>query len=353
MQEPYTYSTQASFIKFAEKSGIDAVGIITGGTKYQVGDKVVFEEDTPHNFGAAARVSSVSGPGISTISINAVQLDDVEFYSSGVKGEFIGIATTSHGIINNTVLSISGLTTTTSLLEGSYNVGIVTNQLSLSVAIGTEGVTGIVTYLSVKGNLTYPAIKENDRLRLSGILTTGFFGDEYVKVLNVDRLNSRIRVLRDLKAQTGLSHTALTVIKDVPRKFTFRTGINTTYSPQVNSEYYFYPKEAIGIGSATPVGAAGTVVGSGSTITFENPGAGISTIFIPAQTIYLPNHNLKTGDEVTYHTNTGTSIGIITAANNVAIGTEIALNLYPSLYVAKVDNDHIGVSSVKVGMGST
>ena len=353
VQESYTFSTQDSIIKSVEKSGVDIVGIVTGGTKYQVGDKVVFEDDTEHNFAAAARISKVAGPGISTISVNPVLLDDVEFYTTGRKGEFIGIASTSHNIKNQTVLEISGLSTTSSKLEGSYFVGIATNQLSLETGIGTEGVTGIVTYLSVKGNLRYPAIKENDLLRLSGILTTGNFGDEDVKVLNVDRLNSRIRVLRDLKAQTGLSHTATTIIKDLPRKFTFKTGITTSYSPKVNREYYFYPLESVGLGTATPVGIAGTVVGSGSTIMFENPGAGISTIFVEAQSIYLPNHSLQTGDEVTYHTNTGTSIGIITAANNVAIGTEIALNLYPSLFVAKIDNNHIGVSSVKVGLGST
>ena len=79
VQEPYTYSTQDSIIKFAEKGGIDAVGILTGGSNYKVGDKVIFEQDTPHNFSAAARVSKVAGPGITTISINAVQLEDVEF----------------------------------------------------------------------------------------------------------------------------------------------------------------------------------------------------------------------------------------------------------------------------------
>ena len=177
VQESYTFSTQDSLIKSVEKSGVDIVGIVTGGTKYQVGDKVVFEEDTEHNFAAAARVSKVAGPGISTISVNPVLLDDVEFYPTGRKGEFIGIASTSHNVKNQTVLEISGLSTTSSKLEGSYFVGIATNQLSLETGIGTEGVTGIVTYLSVKGNLQYPAIKENDLLRLSGILTTGNFGD--------------------------------------------------------------------------------------------------------------------------------------------------------------------------------
>ena len=351
--EPYTYSTQDSVIKFVDKGSVDNIGIVTGGANYKVGDKVVFEQDTQSSYSAAARVKKVSGPGIGTLSVDAILMNDVEFYPSGRRGVFTGIGTTSHGIIDGTVLKISGFTTTTSLLEGSYNVGVTTNQLNLSVAIGTPGATGIVTYLPVSGNLVYPSIKENDILRLTGILTTGNFGDEDVKVLNVDRINSRVRVLRDLKEQTGLSHTATTKIYEIPNRFTFNIGVNTTYSPEFNREYYFHPLESVGLGSATPVGAAGTVVGSGTTVQFANPGSGETSLYVPAQTIYIPGHKLETGDEVTYNTNTGTSIGIITSANNVAIGTVISLSLYPTVFVAKVSDDLIGISSVKVGLGST
>ena len=355
--EPYTYSTQDSVIKFVERGGIDAIGIVTGGTSYKVGDKVVFEEDTPNTYISAARVSKVAGPGIGTLTLDAVKVDGIEFYPSGRKGVFTGIGTTSlsTGLRNDSVIKISGLTTTSSLLEGSYNVGIKSNQLSLSTGIGTEGVTGIVTYLPVNGALTYPNIKENDLLRLVGLLTTGNFGDEDVRVLNVDRVNSRIRVLRDLKSQTGLSHTARTKIHEIPNRFTFNVGVNTTYDPKQNTEYYFDPSESVGLGSATPVGAAGTIVGSGSTITFSNPGAGATELYVPAQTIYIPGHKLETGDKITYHTNSdgADSVGIITSANNVAIGTVVNLSLYPALYVAKVSNDLIGISSIKVGLGST
>ena len=347
--EPYTYSTQDSVIKFVDKGGIDAIGIVTGGAKYQVGDKVVFEEDTPNTYIPGAKVSKVAGPGIGTLTLNAVKVDDVEFYPSGRKGVFTGIGTTSHNIIDNTVLAISGLTTTSSLLEGSYQVGINTNNLILSTGIGTIGATGIVTYLSVSGSLSYPAIKENDYVRLKGITESG---DEDVKILNIDRVNSRVRVLRE--SVVGLSHTARTKIHELPNRFNFNIGVNTTYSPKQNAEYYFYPLESVGLGSATPVGAAGTVVGSGSTVTFSNPGNGMHTTrYVPAQTIYIPGHKLETGDKITYNTNTGNSIGIITSANNVAIGTVVNLSLYPALYVAKVSDDLIGLSSIKVGLGST
>ena len=51
-------------------------------------------------------------------------------------------------------------------------------------------------------------------------------------------------------------------------------------------------------------------VGIGSTLTFSNPGVGITQIFIPTRTIYFPNHNLETGDSLIYSTNIGTSISV-------------------------------------------
>ena len=356
VKEPYTYIPNDSVIKFAEKGGVTSIGILTGGRDYQVGDKLVFEKDIDNTFSAAGQVSRVAGPGIGTLAVTHSKMEDVEFYPlEGRPGAFVGIATTSHGFINNTLLTLSGISTTNSKLEGSYNIGVSTNVLALEVGIATEGVTGIVTYLSVKGDLSYPAIKENDVLRLAGILTTGFFGDEYVRVLNIDRYNSRVRVLRDLKAQTGLSHTATTTIKEVPRKFTFVSSANTAYSPRQNREYYFNPIESVGLGSAFPVGVAGTLAGAGSTVFFSNPGAGATQYYVPSQSIYIRDHALETGDQVTYHTNSpgADAIGIITSSNQVATGDKIDLTSYTSLYVSRISPDLVGLSTVKVGLGST
>ena len=90
-------------------------------------------------------------------------------------------------------MSISGLSTTSSNIEGSYTVGISSNILTLSgvgstsSGLGTDGVTGIVTTFEVTGNIGYPAIRENDILGI---------GTEKVQVLNIDRKLSRIRVIR-------------------------------------------------------------------------------------------------------------------------------------------------------------
>jgi len=34
-------------------------------------------------------------------------------------------------------------------------------------------------------------------------------------------------------------------------------------------------------------------VGAGSTITFSNPGVGVTQMFVPTKQIYLPNHGLE------------------------------------------------------------
>ena len=67
-------------------------------------------------------------------------------------------------------------------------------------------------------------------------------------------------------------------------KFRVNVGtLKTTNILSVNKEFYFYPQEAVGVGT----------VGTGSTITFENPGVGVTQKFIPTKQIYIPDHGLE------------------------------------------------------------
>ena len=98
-------------------------------------------------------------------------------------------------------------------------------------------------------------------------------------------------------AVSGVSHTITTVLTELPRKFTIQpSGGTTSYPNRMNKEVYFDARESVAIGTAQPF----SVVGVGSTLRFANPGAGITEIFAPLQTLYLPKHGLVTGDKVTY-----------------------------------------------------
>ena len=121
----------------------------------------------------------------------------------------------------------------------------------------------------VSGNIAYSNIKENDIF---------IVGEERIKVLNIDRKSSRIRVLRCADGTVGSSHSYSDILYEVPRRFSINQE-NSKFKLGdfgVNKEIYFIPKESLGIGATSGVGI-------GTTIFFANPGAGITQIFIPSK----------------------------------------------------------------------
>jgi hypothetical protein len=132
----------------------------------------------------SARVSKVEGKSVTSVSVATSTISNVEIYPGENKGDYIIIANDPHNFKNNDFVSVYGLSTTSSLIEGFYKVGISTNILTISgigttsgtvtTGIGSTGVTGIITYINVSGILKYPNIKENDILSIE---------NEKVKVL--------------------------------------------------------------------------------------------------------------------------------------------------------------------------
>ena len=161
-------------------------------------------------------------------------------------------------------------------LSGNVTAGIRSEVFSLATGIGTTGATGIVTYISLYGNLQYPFIRENDILTVES---------EKVKVLNVQFEEDRVRVQREYESTVGASHTAGVLVIEDSRKFTFPVGVSSNlFQYKVNKELYFNPKESVALGTSYGVGI-------GSTLTFENPGVGNSSLFVPTRSIFLPGHN--------------------------------------------------------------
>ena len=123
--------------------------------------------------------------------------------------------------------TVSGVSTTSSKIEGSYVVGVSSEKFALvglgttGVAVGNTSVTGLVTFFNVDSSLVNSSIVPNDILGI---------GTEKVKVLNVDVKNSRFRVLRSVNGTVGSSHTVGSIITEDPRRFTINSGFKTTYN---------------------------------------------------------------------------------------------------------------------------
>ena len=259
-----------------KKGPIQSVGILTGGDNYKVNDPVVFNESNTGGTGVSARVSRVLGRSVESVSVATSSISGVEFYPNG-KGKYLLFAETPHHFQNSDFISISGVSTTASDLEGVYSAGITTNVYTLTgvgttgVGIGTLEATGIVTFFNVAGDLNYPNIRENDILQI---------GTERVKVLNVDTRLSRLRVLRAVNGVVGVSHTVGTGATITQRKLSIDAGFKTDFAYKVNKQIYFNPSETVGLGSTAGVGI-------GSTIFFSNPGTGATTTIIPTKTLLM------------------------------------------------------------------
>jgi len=325
---------QSIEITATSSGSIESVGIVTGGTGYKVGDKVDFNNAGTDGKLVNVKVARVKGQNIDTISLASTSFTNVEFTRSTVtNNRFIGLTSAPHNFLNNDVVNISGVSTFFKGFEGSYNVGVRSDNFVLNLGVGTAGATGIVTFFYVSG--AFDQVRENDLLTID---------QEVVRVLNVDRVTGRLRVRRQEEGTTGLAYTNGGVLYEDPRKFTVNVGsTKTDYSFPINRELYFDPAEAVGVGTALGTGV-------GTTITFGDPGVGRTNIFIQPQQIYFPGHNLKLNDKVLYATNGGNSIQIW---NGTAGTAYTSLTQYSPLYAVPFNENFVGFGTNKVGLGST
>jgi len=326
---PNKIKENVSTINLVSVGNINSIGIKTGGENYKVGDKVVFDNSGTGGQGLSADVSLVKGKTISQISVASSSIDYIEFSASTIGFNFIGFSSSPHNFINNDIITITG--------KYDYkktNPIVVTNNTLIAItSIASTTNTGLVTYFSVSGNLNFPNIRENDVYQIN---------NEKVKVLNIDKKSSRIRVLRNINNVSGVtSYSSGIALTESTRKFQISLGISTSYDLKPNKELYFDPAESVGLGTTAGVGIS-------STLLFSNPGVGITQISIPTKTIYLPNHQLNTGTRLIYNANGGTPISIST--DGIA---SYQLANDSILYAAKITDDLIGISTVKVGLGST
>jgi len=328
---PLKDNNYTATIKAASDGQVENIEIISSGSGYKVGDKVVFDNSGTGGNAASALVSEVNGKNVVSVSAASTIIYNVEVSPINADGGYIAIAESPHQLSNSDLITITGINTFSSRITGSYNIGVTSERYSLSSAIGNTSVTGIVTFLSLSGNLNQSKIRENDVLQIDS---------EKVKILNIDFNSSRVRVLRAVEGTLGAAHTATTPLIEVPRKFIFTSSPESRVLFERNKQIYFNPSESVGLGTLSGVGI-------GSTIVFSNVGAGISQIFIPTRSIYLPQHGLLTGESVIYSNNGGESISVSNGSTSFSIQDSSVV------YAAKISEDLLGISTVRIGVGTT
>jgi hypothetical protein len=349
---PYIYSpndlSQTGKILSTTRGTVSRVDVKSPGDNYKVGDTLNFSTETTTGFGAAGRISRLKGKSVNNLSTTESLIDGATFIPSDKKGTYFVEAESPHNLLPADIVNVAGISTTSSKIGGSYSIGVTSERFSIAglgtigVAIGNTSVTGLVTFFNVSSSLIGSNIVPNDILGI---------GTEKVKVLNVDRTNSRFRVLREVNGTVGGIHTIGTIISEDPRRFTIDSGFKTRYQFKRNREIYFEPGETVGLGT--------TAVGIGSVLQFSSFGLntvglgttfGSSSLAVPIKSLYIKNHRLETGDILTYSSNGGEGIVYNEFGN---IGVAKTLTDGQELFVGKISNDLIGIATQRVGLGST
>jgi hypothetical protein len=265
--EPYEEKVQEIEVEFTDAGSVDSIDVINSGDNYKINDSVVFDDDIVNG-----RVTRIKGKTISTVTSSTISVKDIEFYPYNNVGDFIGISTIPHNFYNNSLVTL----TSKYEYKKTNRVKVLTNNLTLTENVNTIFFTGIVTNFKVYGNLDFP-VKENDFYEIN---------DEIVKILNVDKVNYQVRVLRGQNSTIGTSHSTGDQLRSLSRKVLFNTGITSDfYNYKVNEEYYFDPQISVGIGLTSGVGITSTLFfsvnnlntpiliekGTETTIYFKNP----------------------------------------------------------------------------------
>jgi len=304
----------------SSRGRVDDVLVVNGGFNYSIGNRISFDNSNTGGFGALAEVSELSGVGINSIQSSTQTLSNVTLIYE--KGSVVGIATTTHNIKDKSYIKISGVSTTTfSDLEGFVQVNVPLKETQLLEGISDQTTTGIVTSIQVKDSILNFDIDSLIKI-----------DSETLKVIGLDFTNNFINVLRESGATSHNLGTSVTLLQS---RFNFNSSSSDL--PPKNEAYYFNPQQSVSVGVSTAIGA-------GNTLSILPLGYGVSnTEFIPTGRIFLPNHKFKTGEKVIY-----------TPAENSIVVSEFGnLSGISTLYVVKIDNNVIGLTSSITTTNST
>jgi len=327
--------TQEIEVNFAAKGDIRNYEVENKGTGYKVKDKLRLRT-VDAGTGFEAQISRVGGKKIVSIASTTVTVDNVVFDYNNRTGAVVGFSTQPHGLAIGDFITVSGISTDSlKQLTGIHRVGFNTSFLILNTGIGTTGTTGIVTDLSVSGNLNRLNIEPDD---VVGIGTT----TEQMLILNVDALNNSIRVKREHNNVVGSSYTGTSLITALNRVIQFNVGLNTDFITNRNTRTYFDPSETLSLGSTAGVG-----IGSTIRYTLGVVGGGSTDKFVLTQQALIPGHGFRTGQKLLYNNGEGTSIQVYNGISTFNLANNSIV------YVINDGRDLIGLSTNPVSIGNT
>ena len=280
---------QTTRVTSVSQGSVDKLLILKSGENYKVNDNIVFDNSDTEGSGISAFVSKIDGKEISSVDTNYELLENVTFVRKDVNTVSIFVPNTHDLEIGNNLI-ISGLTTdiksvTGTPLIGRHSIsGIPTESTILYKEMPSNSVAGVIADIFVY------------KTNIISIGSSIEIGTEKLTVLN--KFDDR-NILRVERGISGTAHTLSTKVNLIPSFFEIPFN-SDFFNSEIDDIVYFNPRQSVGI--ATTVGITSSIsVSVGDTTT---------TVSVPAQSIYLPNHPFKTGQQITLKTDGNSAIEV-------------------------------------------
>jgi hypothetical protein len=316
---------QKTLIESVSKGNISKVNILESGYDYSVGDEILFDNTNTGGQGLSVKVSEIKGKEIIDIqtSVSSYTNSLITWESNDLVKVYVS---PYHNFIDGDNINITGLSTQISKINGSYKIGVTTYNSSLEKEIPAYALTGIVTDIYVS---SIPSdVSAGSSIKIE---------NELFSILNSYPENGILKVYR---SSSGVAHTQSSPIEFLPNSFTVNKKIDY-FESKNNYKTYFNPTQSVGVGTTSGVGVERTFkIGDSS-----------QTVFIPTQSIYLPNHKFSTNQQVILRKPEGAS-SISVANTSTSNSFNILDGNFETLYVIKKSKDLIGIVT-SVGFTTT
>ena len=318
---------------------IDRIDIITAGKNYNVGDKLVFDNNLTGGFGAIGKVSYVEGTPITNVTSSITEIEDIVLVAN--QSKVTGIHTGPIGVADNSYVEIIGISTTTHSNLAARNVQINLKETStgLGVSMASVNVSGLTTSVLISDWV--PDVIRGYKFKINDIVQ---IDSEQLKIINFDVKNNRLEMIRAQNGTAGAAHTFGSTITRLENEFTYQLDKPVNITTEEDATYYFNAETVVGTGNTfgVGIGTTVTVAGRGGHQIVSFFGNETKDIFIPTRTIYMPRHPFRNGERVEYSPGAGTSLTYQTDAMKRVAGA-FKRPLPPEVFVQVVDNNLIGI----------
>ena len=317
-------------IKSVESGSVENLVVQVSGEGYSVGDNLIFDKSNTDGSGASAIISNIyNGVNIEQINTSYSQYENAVFTWENFNSVLVTILP-NHNFSDGDNIQISGLSTSSIKgLNGNHKIEVNISSSTLLNDLNSANTVGVITDIYLDKPLPNVSIG-------SSII----IGSERFSILNIFENN----ILRCKRSQTGISHTASSIVTEIPCKF--KLNLNTkNFVSQNKSVYYFNPQLSIGVGTAD----------GRETLFTQYYGSIPKQVSIPTRSIYLPNHPFETNDLISLSVSPiagSASINVANSSSSTQFTIPPEVNEEQQLYVIKKSKDFIGIVT-QVGLTTT